>query len=99
VKDEWADTYSLVMPMLGVVLAAFGLGLSVLTLRSQAQAIEQLGTGGLEPATGVAVDVPRVRYSDDQVFVEVRDPGEWHPITGFVQPDDSRVRQIVRQLI
>lgn len=98
-KDEWADTYSLVMPMLGVVLAAFGLGLSVLTLRSQAQAIEQLGTGGLEPATGVAVDVPRVRYSDDQVFVEVRDPGEWHPITGFVQPDDSRVRQIVRQLI
>lgn len=93
-KDEWTESYSLVMPMLGVILAAFGLGLSVLTLRSQAQAVS-----GLEPPTGVAVDVPRVRYSDDQVFVEVRDPGEWHPITGFVQPHDPRVRQIVRQLI
>ena len=98
-KDEWAETYSLVMPMLGVVLAAFGLGLSVLMLRSQAQTIEQLGTGGLEPPTGVAVDVPRVRYSDGEIYVEVRDPGQWFPMTSFVQPDDSRVRQIVRQLI
>jgi len=99
VKDEWAETYSLVMPMLGVVLAAFGLGLSVLMLRSQEQAAGQTGTGGLEPPSGVAVDVPRVRYSDGEIYVEVRDPGQWFPMTSFVQPDDSRVRQIVRQLI
>ena len=101
-KDDWTEAYTLVMPMLGFVLAAFGLGLSVLTLRSQAQAVAHFGTGALGspgPPSGVAVDIPRVRYSDDQVFVEVRDPGEWHPITGFVQPHDPRVRQIVRQLI
>jgi len=99
-KDEWTETYSFVMPMLGVVLAAVGLSFSLLTLRrSQEQAIGQGALGSLGLPSGVAVDIPRVRYSDDQVFVEVRDPSEWHPITGFVQPHDPRVRQIVRQLI
>jgi hypothetical protein len=104
-KDDWTEAYTFVMPMLGFVLAAFGLGLSVLTLRSQAQAVGHPGPGtrgalgSLGPPSGVAVDIPRVRYSDDQVFVEVRDPGEWHPITGFVQPHDPRVRQLVRQII
>lgn len=99
-KDDWADAYSLIMPMLGLMISTVGLSFSLLMLkRSQEQAAGQTGTGGLEPPSGVAVDIPRVRYSDGEIYVEVRDPGQWFPMTSFVQPDDSRVRQIVRQLI
>jgi len=94
-KDEWTDAYSIVIPMVGIVIGALGVGLSWLALtRSQTQAV-----GGLEAPTGVAVDVPKVRYSDSQVFVEVRNPGEWHPITSFVQPNDPWVKQIVAQVL
>lgn len=93
-KDEWTDAYSLIMPLLGVAITALGVSLSLIMLRSQAQAV-----GGLEPQTGVAVQVPRVRYYDSEVDVEVRDPGEWHSITSFVQPYNPRVRQLVQQII
>lgn len=93
-KDEWTESYSLVMPMLGVIIGVVGVSLSLLALTRQTQTV-----GGLEAPTGVAVDVPKVRYSDSQVFVEVRNPGEWHPITSFVQPNDPWVKQIVAQVL
>lgn len=89
-KDEWTESYALVMPMLGVVLAAIGVSLSLLALRSQAQ-----GVSGMQPPTGVDVDVPKVRYSDGNVFVEVRRPGEWHAITDFVKLNDPAVTRAI----
>jgi len=81
---EWDEAYSAVMPLLGVVIGVLGVSISLLVLtRSQAQAV-----GSLEPPTGVDVDVPKVRYHDSQVFVEVRNPGEWHELREFVRPDD-----------
>jgi hypothetical protein len=46
---------------------------------------------------GVAVDIPRVSYSDG-VFVDVRE-GAWYRLEDFVQPNDPTVRQVVRQLV
>lgn len=93
-KDEWTDAYSLVIPMLGIVISFLGVSLSWLALtRSQAQAV-----GSLEPPTGVAVDVPRVRYDDSQVFVEVRNPGEWYALRDFINPMDPRVQQVYHQV-
>jgi len=92
---EWDEAYSAVMPLLGVVIGVLGVSISLLVLtRSQAQAV-----GSLEPPTGVAVDVPKVRYYDSQVFVEVRNPDEWRELREFVQPDDPWVRQVVGQII
>lgn len=93
-REDWNSIYSIVIPLLGVVISAFGVAISVLRLRQG-----EAGVGGMESPSGVAVDIPRVRYQDGQVLLSVRDPGEWHPITGFVQPHDPWVRQIVRQLI
>ena len=95
IKDEWTDAYSLVIPMVGIVIGALGVGLSWLALtRSQTQAV-----GSLEPPTGVAVDVPKVRYSDSQVFVEVRNPGEWRELREFVQPDSPYLTHVIREAL
>lgn len=91
-KDDWADAYSIIIPMLGLAVAVAGLSLTLLQMRSQA-------VGGLSPLGRIDVDVPKVRYFDDDVYVEVREPGEWLPMTDFVRPDDPWVRQIVSQLI
>jgi len=91
-KDEWTESYSLILPLLGLAVAVAGLSLSLLQMRSQA-------VGSRAPLGRVDVDVPRVRYSDGDVYIEVRNPGEWLPMTGFVRPDDPWVRQIVRQII
>ncbi len=81
-KDEWTDAYSMIMPMLGLAVAAAGLTLTLLQMqRSQA-------VSGLEPPAGVDVDVPKVRYSEGDVFVEVRNPGEWWGMREFVQPNN-----------
>lgn len=92
-KDaEWNESYALMMPMLGVVIGVFGVALSILTLKRQ-QAL-----GGLN-SYGVDIDVPKVRYSGGDIYLEVREPGRWLPMTGFVQPDDPMVRQIVNNII
>lgn len=81
-RDEWADAYSLIMPLLGLVVAATGLSLTMLQIqRSQT-------VGRLAPMGSVDVEVPRVHYSDGDIFVEVRDPGEWHSVREFVQPNN-----------
>jgi len=93
-KDEWTDAYSLVIPMLGIIISALGVSFSLLALtRSEAQTV-----GNLEPPTGVAVDIPKVRYSDSQVFVEVRNPGEWYALRDFINPMDPRVQQVYHQV-
>ena len=94
-KDEWTDAYSLVIPMLGIIISALGVSFSLLALtRSEAQTV-----GNLEPPTGVAVDIPKVRYSDSQVFVEVRNPGEWRELREFVQPDAPYLTHVIREAL
>ena len=95
IKDEWTDAYSIVIPMVGIVIGVLGVSLSWLALtRSQTQAV-----GSLEPPTGVAVDVPKVRYSDSQVFVEVRNPGEWRELREFVQPDAPYLTHVISEAL
>lgn len=94
-KDEWTDAYSLIMPMLGLIISSVGLSLSLLVVRqSQSQEV-----GGLEPPAGIAVEVPRVRYADSQVFVEVRNPGEWRELREFVQPGNPYLNRIISEAI
>ena len=92
-REDWNNAYFILVPLAGLVLSALSVTISVLWLR------EAAGVGSLEPPTGVAVDIPRVHYQDGQILLSVRNPGEWHPITGFVQPHDPWVRQVVRQII
>lgn len=91
-NEDWNEAYSVVMPLLGVVISVLGVALTLLTLYSRAQ-----GVGGLEPASGVAVDVPRVRYSEGNVLVDVRD-GNWYKLQDFVQPLNPEVIRIVRSI-
>jgi len=94
VKD-WDEAYSVVIPMVGIVIGVLGVSLSWLALtRSQVQAV-----GSLEPPSGVAVDVPRIRYSDSQVFVEVRNPGEWRELREFVQPNTPYLTHVIREAL
>ena len=84
------------MALASVVFGATSVALALLMLqRSSTQ-----GVSGRQPVHApLDVNIPRVHYDNGQVFVEARNPGEWHPITGFVQPDDPWVRQLVRQII
>ena len=93
-EEEWNQAYSNVIPMMGIIIGVLGVSLSWLALtRLQAQAV-----GSLEPPTGVAVDVPKVRYSDSQVFVEVRNPGDWYALRDFINPMDPKVQQVYHQV-
>jgi hypothetical protein len=90
-KEQWSNVYFSIMAIASVAVGAVSVGIGLLALqRSQAQTV-----GGLEPPTGVAVDVPRVRYSDSQVYVEVRNPGEWHELREFVQPNDPYLTHVI----
>jgi len=53
--------------------------------------------GSLEPAplSGVSVAIPKVHYQDDECLVSVRNPGEWHDVREFVQPNNPNVLRIV----
>ena len=97
-KEDWNAVYFTVMPILGVGVSAIGVAIGLLALqRSQAQAA---GVGSLEP-TGYAplgVSVRKIHYADSQVLVEVRNPGEWHELRDFIQPESPDVRRIVRSL-
>ena len=94
-REDWNNVYFTVIPLIGIAISAIGVAISVMMLRRD----EAAGVGSLEPPSGVAVDIPRVHYQDGQILLSVRNPGEWHPITGFVQPHDPWVRQVVRQII
>lgn len=83
-KEDWDEAYSIITPLAGLVIGVLGVSLSLLMLtRSQAQAV-----GSLAPLGRVDVDVPKVRYANGEIFVEVREPGQWLPMTDFVRPDD-----------
>jgi len=57
--------------------------------------IQSTGLGSLERAS-LGVNIPRVRYDNGQVLVEVRNPGEWHELREFVQPASPDIIRIVR---
>ena len=67
------------MPLVGVVIAVLGVSLSLLTLtRSQSQAV-----GSLEPTNGyssLGIYPPKVHYTNGDILVAVRNPGEWHDL-------------------
>lgn len=91
-KEEWNETYSFVMPMLGTIISALGVSISLLALQ-QSQAAAELGYAS------VGVKTPKVHYDDGQVFVQVRTPGEWHELREFVRPDDPCLTQIISEAL
>jgi len=80
VRDEWNEAYSLIVPMAGLVVAIVGLSLTLIDMQRRSQAVGSMG-----PIT-IDVEVPRVRYSEGEIFVEARNPGEWRSLREFVQP-------------
>lgn len=97
--DNWNSFYTNIMPLLGVCVSTLGVAIALLALqRSQSQAAE---ISGLEPTPvsyGLAVAVPKVRYQDGQAIMLVRNPGEWHNIRDFVQPDNPVVMRMARMI-
>lgn len=94
-KEEWNTAYFAAMAIASLAVGALGVAIGLLALkRSHAEAV---GIGSLEPPiyTPLSVNIPRVRYADSQVLVEVRNPGEWHDIREFVQPDNPYLTQII----
>lgn len=53
------------------------------------------GVGSLDLAAGLGVNVPKVHYDDGRIFVEVRNPGEWHEVRDFIQPTSPDIVRIV----
>lgn len=93
-NQDWDRTYASTMAMVSVVLGAFGVAISLLAL--QRSPPTTAGVGSLEPPIGsIDVNIPRVHYDDSQVLVSVRNPGEWHELREFVQPDNPEVARIV----
>jgi len=87
--QQWNTAYASTMAMASVLFGALGVSLSLLAL-TRSQAVSRLA-----PLGRVDVDVPRVRYSDSQVFVEVRNPGEWLELREFVRPDDPILSGVI----
>jgi len=96
-REEWDSVYFSTMAMASVAVGAIGVALGLLALKSsQAQAV---GVGSLKPPTGytpLAVNIPRVHYDNGQVLVSVRNPGEWHELRDFIQPNSPDITRIVR---
>ena len=65
------------MNALGVAFLTLGTATFMMTTIRAIHSLSQLGT--------------RVRYRDGLYFVAVRNPGEWHELREFVQPDITRV--------
>ena len=78
------------MDILSLVFGVFSLALGIATGIRYQQIASQ--------PEGVAADIPRVCYSEGQVFVDVRE-GAWYRLEDFVQPNDPLVRRVVRQLV
>lgn len=93
-KEEWNNTYFATIAIVGVAVSALGATIGFLALkRSQAEAV---GVGGLEtPVYALGVNVPKVHYDDGQVLVEAREPGVWHNIRDFVQPNNPALTSII----
>lgn len=97
-KEDWDSVYFSTMAMASVAFGALGVTIGLLALsRSQAQAS---GVGSLEPPgyAPLGVNIPRVHYEGGQVFVEVRNPGEWHNVRDFIQPYNPYVMEVVRSI-
>lgn len=95
-KDEWNVLYTNVMPVVGVLVSALGVTLAFLALqRSQSQAAGVGSRERMPVSSSLAVNIPKVHYEDSQMFVEVRNPGEWHDIRDFVQPANPEVVRMV----
>ena len=92
--EDWNTVYSIVVPLVGVAISAFGVAISVMTLRRG----EAAGVGSLEPS-GVAVDIPRVHYQDGQILLSVRNPGEWQEIRGFIRPNDPILTHAIMEAL
>lgn len=75
-----------------LIVGIFSLTIGITTLMRYQQIASQSS-----PA-GVAVDIPRVLYSNGEVLVDVRE-GAWYRLEDFVLPNDPTVRQVVRQLV
>jgi len=98
-EDKWNVLYTNVMPIVGVLVSALGVTLGFLALlRSQAQAAGVSGRELQPTSSGLAVNIPKVHYQDDQLLVEVRNPGEWHDIRHFVQPASPSIVRMVREM-
>lgn len=86
-REEWNNAYFSTMAIASVAVGTLGVAIGLLALkRSQAEAV---GVGSLEPLTytPLGVNIPKVHYDDGRVLVQVRNPGEWHDIREFIQPD------------
>ena len=94
-REDWNTVYSIVVPLVGVAISAFGVAISVMTLRRG----EAAGVGSLEPPTGVAVDIPRVHYQDGQILLSVRNPGEWQEIRSFIRPNDPILTHAIMEAL
>lgn len=95
-KEEWNVLYTNVMPAVGVLVGALGVTLSFWALlRSRSQAAGVGSRERMPVSSSLAVNIPKVHYEDGQMFVEVRNPGEWHDIRDFVQPTNPEVVRAV----
>jgi len=96
-REEWNVLFTNVIPVVGVCVSAVGVTLGFLALlRSQSQAAGISGREQMPLSSGLAVKVPKVHYQDGDLFIEVRNPGEWHNIREFVQPANPDVIRMAR---
>ncbi len=92
------DSELLISTVIGVTsMVASIIGVAMwLSLRPQTTS---LGSRESASASGLSVNIPRVHYDDGQVLVEVRNPGEWHNIRDFVQPDNPYLSQVIGEAL
>ncbi len=91
-REEENNVFFSTMAIASLAIATLGVAISLLTLKRS-----EAGVGSMEP-TGYAplgVNIPKVHYDDGKVLVQVRNPGEWHDIREFIQPDSPEVVRIV----
>jgi len=83
-REEWNNVYFAAMAIASVAVGTLGVTIGLLSLkRSQAE------------AAGVGVNIPKVRYDNGEVLVQVRNIGEWHDIREFVQPLNPAIVRVV----
>ncbi len=92
-KEQWNNVYFATMAMASVAIGTLGVTIGLLALKRSS---EISGVGSLERGYApLGVNIPKVHYDDGQVLVQVRNPGEWHDIREFIQPDSPEVVRIV----
>ena len=91
------DSELLVSTVIGVIgMVASIIGVVMWLPRSQTTS---LGSRESVSFSELGVNVPRVRYGDGEILVEVRKPGEWHEIREFVQPDNPYLTQVICEVL